>query len=379
MRTLSEQVTKCLLAVELPAALTLEHCAKILNMSSTTFRRKLASEGTSYKAIQTKFLNALCVESLILNNVKIDELATRLGYSERATFERAFKQKFGITPSQYRSLATTSQSQEQLASFSQVIETLPPMPQSCVELIKYRSNDNIDLDKVVAIVAGDPVFSGRVIGQASKAIYGKTPLDLREAISRNLGIDTVINIAVLFGVSDALHDVVDKRLLSTYHRSFSLTIGCLKWFKREGLFNGEVEMAINQQVLMFGLIGIFLLNHRDIPKASYVIPAVQGIDELSILNRQLKQVCGVGIFGASALMLSQWHIDTKVVKWLLALDKLKFKAGNLMGNKQACLFHFMLDCIYRCATGHQFNDDLYMQAKVFGVKNLDELKAIFDQ
>ncbi|GLX85117.1 hypothetical protein tloyanaT_13690 [Thalassotalea loyana] len=378
MSTLSEAVTQKLLVSPLPAALTLEQCAKELHMSTTSFRRKLANDDTSYKAIQTKFLNALCVESLRKNSIKIDELAFKLGYSERATFERAFKQKFNITPSQYRNLANTSQTHDQKTTFSQIIDSLPPMPKSCAELIKYKATGNIDLDRVVDIIELDPVFTGRVMGQASTAVYGKTPADLHEAIGRNIGIDNVINFAVLYGIGDALNEVVDEQLLKTYHRSFSLAANCLTWFKNRKLFDQSVDYAISQQVLMFGLIGIFLLNHREMPKADYVIPAVEGIDELSILNKQLEKVCGVSIFSASALMLSQWHIDVNVVKWLLALDKLKLKAGNLTGNKQVCAFHFMLDCLYRCATHREFNDDIYMQAKSFAIDDLDGLTQIFN-
>ena len=48
---------------ELPAALTIEDCAKALAMSMTSFRRKLAQEETSFKLIQAKFLNELCVQA----------------------------------------------------------------------------------------------------------------------------------------------------------------------------------------------------------------------------------------------------------------------------------------------------------------------------
>ena len=73
MSTLSEAVTQKLLVSPLPAALTLEQCAKELHMSTTSFRRKLANDDTSYKAIQTKFLNAY-VESNSFSNICFQSL-----------------------------------------------------------------------------------------------------------------------------------------------------------------------------------------------------------------------------------------------------------------------------------------------------------------
>jgi AraC-like DNA-binding protein len=70
-------------------------------MSMTTFKRKLTQEKTSYKLIQSKFLNEFCVKVLITMQTKIDDLAIKLGYSEKATFERVFRHRFGITPSNF--------------------------------------------------------------------------------------------------------------------------------------------------------------------------------------------------------------------------------------------------------------------------------------
>ena len=102
---LTEAVNQLLKSSDVPAALNIEQCADALAMSITSFRRKLAQEESSYKLIQTKFLNELCVSALLTQSLKIDELAIKLGYSERATFERAFRQKFGLTPAQFRELS----------------------------------------------------------------------------------------------------------------------------------------------------------------------------------------------------------------------------------------------------------------------------------
>ncbi len=102
---LTEAVNKLLSKSAVPATLTIEQSATALAMSMTSFRRKLSKEETSFKLIQSKFLNELCVHALLTKQVNIDVLVQKLGYSERATFERAFRNKFGITPSKFRELA----------------------------------------------------------------------------------------------------------------------------------------------------------------------------------------------------------------------------------------------------------------------------------
>ncbi len=115
---LTDAVIPRLTQSDFPSTLTVEQCAADMAMSMTTFRRKLSQEETSFKLIQSKFLNELCVQALLTNQVNIEHLSTKLGYSERATFERAFRQKFGITPAQFSRLAVASDHKD---SYQQVL------------------------------------------------------------------------------------------------------------------------------------------------------------------------------------------------------------------------------------------------------------------
>ena len=90
---------------DFPSTLTIDQCSSALAMSQSSFRRKLTQEQTSFKHIQSKFLNELCVQALLTNQIRIDDLAIKLGYAERSTFERTFQNKFGLRPSQFRNLA----------------------------------------------------------------------------------------------------------------------------------------------------------------------------------------------------------------------------------------------------------------------------------
>ncbi|MEP1448676.1 MAG: helix-turn-helix domain-containing protein [Paraglaciecola sp.] len=164
---LTAAVNRLLSERDLPASLTIEQCACALSISMTSFRRKLAQEETSYKLIQSKFLNELCVKALLTKQTKIEDLAIRLGYSERATFERAFRQKFGVTPSQFRYLSLANSVHSNAVKLTEIAENMPPMPRSCQQLLLEKHRDHLNLQRVIEIVSNDVIFSGRILGQAS--------------------------------------------------------------------------------------------------------------------------------------------------------------------------------------------------------------------
>ncbi len=73
-----------------------------LNMTARHLRRLLSAEGTSYRALADEVRQALAEELLSTARMKMDEVAERLGYSERASFTHAFKRWKGVSPSAFR-------------------------------------------------------------------------------------------------------------------------------------------------------------------------------------------------------------------------------------------------------------------------------------
>lgn len=370
----TEKVNHLLSEQDLPAALTIERCASELAMSMTSFRRKLAEEDTSFKLIQTKFLHELCINQLSHSSVKIDDLAIRLGYSERATFERAFKQKFGLTPSQYRVLAIGNKEVSGKKSLFELAKSIPPMSESCQKLVALREQDGLDLNKVTTIIEHDPILTGRIIGQASKAIYGKTPNNLQEAIGRNIGVESVVNLAVLFAVSDALSDSVDAALIEKYRQAFVLAPRIVRWCYRSKVIDKSSDNGLTEQVLMFALIGVFLLNHSESENNRLILHAMQGVEELDLLNQHVKSTLGVSVFAASSLMLTQWSIDARVIKQLTLMDKQSLTKGK--GSNELARLIFLLTCFYRYACAHPISEAFTAQAEHLGMEHFEELLTL---
>ncbi len=76
--------------------------ADALNMAVSTLQRHLASEGCSFQQVKDQLRRDLAIVRLNTSNVQLAELATELGFSDQAVFQRAFKTWTGSAPGAYR-------------------------------------------------------------------------------------------------------------------------------------------------------------------------------------------------------------------------------------------------------------------------------------
>ncbi|MGH3958967.1 AraC family transcriptional regulator ligand-binding domain-containing protein [Mycobacterium sp.] len=80
---------------------TLPEVAADLDMHPRTLRRRLAEEGTSFRALLGEARSALAVDLLCNVGLTVEEVSKRLGYSDPSTFSHAFKRWHGAAPSVY--------------------------------------------------------------------------------------------------------------------------------------------------------------------------------------------------------------------------------------------------------------------------------------
>jgi len=81
---------------------TLDAVANALAMSARSLRRKLELEDTSFRTLIEEERRQLALQLLTASDMKLDELAIHLGYTDTASFNRAFRRWMQCSPGEYR-------------------------------------------------------------------------------------------------------------------------------------------------------------------------------------------------------------------------------------------------------------------------------------
>ncbi|NIB43025.1 AraC family transcriptional regulator [Pseudomaricurvus alkylphenolicus] len=98
----TERVMQILEQSSNPHLTTLEDVAEQLHMTSRTLRRKLTAEGSRFQQMKDDLRRDQAIYWLSQDNVSINEAGERVGYTETASFIRAFKSWTGMSPGQYK-------------------------------------------------------------------------------------------------------------------------------------------------------------------------------------------------------------------------------------------------------------------------------------
>jgi len=80
----------------------LEAIANRLHMTSRTLRRKLTQEGSGFQQLKDNVRRDQAIGFFEDTSLTMSEIGRRLGFTEPATFTRAFKKWTGVSPSDYR-------------------------------------------------------------------------------------------------------------------------------------------------------------------------------------------------------------------------------------------------------------------------------------
>lgn len=80
----------------------LENIAKMHFLTARTLRRKLKELGVTFQQLVNEELSKKALQYLSTTDLSTEQISTRLGYSESASFIHAFKRWTGKTPKSYR-------------------------------------------------------------------------------------------------------------------------------------------------------------------------------------------------------------------------------------------------------------------------------------
>lgn len=99
--SLRNRIRALLVTHELQHMPSLEDLAQQLHMTSRSIGRKLQQEGTSLRNIKASLRREYAIKLISTENLTIADISERVGFSETASFCRAFKRWTGKSPSQW--------------------------------------------------------------------------------------------------------------------------------------------------------------------------------------------------------------------------------------------------------------------------------------
>ncbi len=102
LETTADGLRRLLLCHGVQARKSLAHWARLLGTSARTMQRRLRQEGTSYRAVVDATRIASACQLITRPDIGIPQVAAALGFSEVATFHRAFRRWTGLTPAGFR-------------------------------------------------------------------------------------------------------------------------------------------------------------------------------------------------------------------------------------------------------------------------------------
>ncbi|CAA0106748.1 putative HTH-type transcriptional regulator [Halioglobus japonicus] len=80
---------------------SLEEVAATLERPPSTFRRQLQRAATSFRILRDNCLKAQAQRLLLRGDMSVEQIASRLGYSDASTFRRAFRNWCGVAPTRW--------------------------------------------------------------------------------------------------------------------------------------------------------------------------------------------------------------------------------------------------------------------------------------
>lgn len=298
-----------------PAKIRSEAVGELLGMSESVFRRKLKQEKLSFSALLKSHIHERSINGL-LSGEKVDVLAESLGFSDRRSFDRSFKEFTGISPGQLRQVGSRLRFQRGNQALIEVTENLPPLPETISHIVNL-SDEQLTVSRLVKLIEPDPVFLAHIIGKASKALYGSVPQSLEQAIGRNLGVNNVRNLAVLFAAQQYL-------TVQSVHPNIERLIDAMLLSNAlfESLFASEYssdDKALIAQLTLFGPLALLLIFHTEHLDASLFFEQWQNASSFNEFQSALAAEHNLCLYGASSLLLVRWGFTSKVNQTLWRL------------------------------------------------------------
>ncbi len=303
------------------STINLTMIARSLSMSERTLSRKLKNENIQLKNIISHAKRQHAVR-LLSEGKEVEDVSMDLGFSDRSSFERAFKSWTAFSPAKFKEYNLSLKNLAQQNSITHS-NSLPAISQVST-YTDHPKNINMTIKQ-------DPILTAKIFGlthlvylNAFKTSSISQALEkLHEsAITRGM-CHTIINNSAINTTSFKEIDLQDH-----WDEAHIIATFCKNIIKEDLFPNNWNESEI--YILGFTCyIGLIFLLHSQKDNMGEVFSNYDLADFKSLsFSKAIEKHCGVSAFKASALIMTHWGYPTKYIQLLLDLETEKVTPSN---------------------------------------------------
>lgn len=298
-----------------------ESFAEELGTSVRHYERALQKNNTSFNVLLKRRIQEVATNGIIAGE-SIDFIGIKLGYSERKSFERAFKKITGLTPAQYRELVFKIRFQS-IKNNILNNERVPLFSSTTSQLVSYSQSEHRSIEEICKIIEPEPVLVAKIMSYASSAFYANFQVkNLKEAITKCLGIESVLSLSMsimtnlgrsAYGFSVFSPASVWSQILITSE----IVLLLKKSFPTQSIdWNGIYFTSLFKDV---GLVYLLDSNENEIT-SRFESECIER-STFTEMNDQIRESFGVSPYSLSTLILVRWGSDINIRNMITNLDE----------------------------------------------------------
>ena len=170
------------------------------------------------------------------------------------------------------------------------IASLPPLPTTAQKILTCFGDEFIDADEVAEVVENDPAICARLLGLSNSSYFGlaEPVSNIREAISRVLGVDTVRSLVLAMAIQRSFDS--NKCPAFNAERFWMRSLQTAECCKKIAAADETADAAVRDLAYSTGLchnLGLMALAHIEPDKTNKALQA----HEQNTTSNSLKDCC----------------------------------------------------------------------------------------
>ncbi len=228
------------------------------------------------------------------------------------------------------------------ANILEKIESLPPLPQTIIDVEEFRKKENKEIDELIKIIEKDALIITTLLKISNSSLFGfKSKVESISRVVNLLGINFIVYVTI----SEKMNDILTTDLSSYGISTDDFMNASTASSNLVNLWLSKVDNKLKDEILLASIlqeIGKFILSELIISKGlkEVFIQKIQEGIEIPVIE---KEFLGITTSQVTAEIFRYWKLDEELISCIEFVDTLekckeeyKQKAQILDVIKTAC-------------------------------------------